>query len=673
VKETATYDNFDLAKDVYTSMGCESAAEENRRGINAVRRHVCGDGAVDFNVAHVSALHACEVATIDAKVRLDEPSFHVNAVVAETSTPHMQREEKDGWSFSIDLLLNQKEDSQLEELRTYLETRTLPERLETEQQREHFRTAVLAYYIRPSDKVLCRLWRSSRGRARAAVFHQVVVPKSLCRHVCQAYHESEFGAHVGFARVYERVLRKYYWPTMYEDIKNYVESCSICQRKRNPPRSRSRYYDRKPVWKPFQRVSMDYMDMGAKATESGNRQLLVAIDHLTNWVEAFPCTNTDSKTAMDAIMFLSTRYGVPGEIITDNGPGFIADAVKELASTLGAVKCESEAHYHQSAGRVERANQTFQSMLRHAVTDQGDWDKHVDAVRFAYNTSFVTTTGECPFFLLYGTDPHLPIDYIVGTNEDEYANLGEYTQRLVTRLRSAWAAAATAQQETRQRLKEANIAPHRKVARQFGLLDRVYVYSPTNKTGISRKLVSHWSGPYRIIAIENPSVYRLQPADGRQIRDIRVHVSRLRPYTPRFAHLADNARHYPHQFTDDLTESVPDKLPSITRFEQESARRDPTAEEMSLLGKFFQNPKTKKCYRIVGVSWCLRHGCIVAYVKEIKKTKGTFKELQKRSHQLDQVAIDNALEWVTKSKNMFAALESNGTPTVSAIFGLDLV
>ena len=51
-----------------------------------------------------------------------------------------------------------------------------------------------------------------------------VVPKSFCRHVCQAYHESEFGVHVDFARVYERMLRKYYWPEMYEDIK---ELCRV--------------------------------------------------------------------------------------------------------------------------------------------------------------------------------------------------------------------------------------------------------------------------------------------------------------------------------------------------------------------------------------------------------------------------------------------------------------
>ena len=42
--------------------------------------------------------------------------------------------------------------------------------------------------------------------------------------------------------------------------------------------------------------------------------------------------------------------------------------------------------------------------------NQKDWDKHIPMVLFAYRVSPNATTGESPFYLLYGREPRLPID-----------------------------------------------------------------------------------------------------------------------------------------------------------------------------------------------------------------------------------------------------------------------
>ena len=42
--------------------------------------------------------------------------------------------------------------------------------------------------------------------------------------------------------------------------------------------------------------------------------------------------------------------------------------------------------------------------------DQKDWDTHLSAVLFGYRVSPHDTTGESPFYLLYGREPRLPVD-----------------------------------------------------------------------------------------------------------------------------------------------------------------------------------------------------------------------------------------------------------------------
>ena len=47
--------------------------------------------------------------------------------------------------------------------------------------------------------------------------------------------------------------------------------------------------------------------------------LLVAVDKFTKWIEAKPIKKLNGPTAVTFITDITTRYGVPHSIITDNG------------------------------------------------------------------------------------------------------------------------------------------------------------------------------------------------------------------------------------------------------------------------------------------------------------------------------------------------------------------
>lgn len=64
-----------------------------------------------------------------------------------------------------------------------------------------------------------------------------------------------------------------------------------------------------------------------KTARGGMAHLLVAVDKFTKWIEARPIKKLDGPTAVRFITDISVRYGVPHNIITDNGTNFVKGAL----------------------------------------------------------------------------------------------------------------------------------------------------------------------------------------------------------------------------------------------------------------------------------------------------------------------------------------------------------
>ena len=77
------------------------------------------------------------------------------------------------------------------------------------------------------------------------------------------------------------------------------------------------------------------------------------------------------------------------------------------------VECRITSAYHpQSNGLDERFNQTLQKQLLKFVGERQDtWDEYLDDVLFAYRVSVQDSTKYSPFFLVYGRNARLPIEY----------------------------------------------------------------------------------------------------------------------------------------------------------------------------------------------------------------------------------------------------------------------
>ena len=69
-----------------------------------------------------------------------------------------------------------------------------------------------------------------------------------------------------------------------------------------------------PVKGPFHRVGVDILQL--PLTSSDNKYLVVFIDYLTKWVEAFPTPDQQTTTIANLLIeHIICRHGVPEELL----------------------------------------------------------------------------------------------------------------------------------------------------------------------------------------------------------------------------------------------------------------------------------------------------------------------------------------------------------------------
>ena len=79
------------------------------------------------------------------------------------------------------------------------------------------------------------------------------------------------------------------------------------------------------------------------------------------------------------------------------------------------------AYHPQADGLVENFNRTLQAMLaKYAAKFGVNWGEHLHHLLFAYRTKPHESTGESPFFLLYGRDARIPCETTLSTTHTAY-------------------------------------------------------------------------------------------------------------------------------------------------------------------------------------------------------------------------------------------------------------
>jgi hypothetical protein len=147
----------------------------------------------------------------------------------------------------------------------------------------------------------------------------------------------------------------------------------------------------------------------------GLNRVLVAIDKFTKWIEVKLVTCPKVDRVLDFLDELVDRYGLPHCIITDLGSNFNNYQFWEYCENSGIdVRYVSVAHPWAN-GQVECANGMVLDALKKRPHDAanskgGKWIKELPNALWGLRTQSSKSTGQSPYFLVYGSEAILPAD-----------------------------------------------------------------------------------------------------------------------------------------------------------------------------------------------------------------------------------------------------------------------
>ncbi len=237
------------------------------------------------------------------------------------------------------------------------------------------------------------------------------VPKIFVQDILSLNHDTPTGGHLGRDITYKKISAKFWWRNLYEDVKNYVASCSLCARKKLmksiPPVAMIPVQARAP----FETVQCDFVGP-LKESRKGNIHLLVFTDIFTKWVCAAPLPAVSAiSVAEELFRLIISVFGMIRTLQSDRGSSFIGKVMTEICKILGIKKIHSSSFRPCCNGVVEASNGSVTKIISRLIDDHDDrWDEFVDSALFAYRTSVHSTTQETPFFTLFGRRAILPAE-----------------------------------------------------------------------------------------------------------------------------------------------------------------------------------------------------------------------------------------------------------------------
>ncbi|GKV49566.1 hypothetical protein SLEP1_g56308 [Rubroshorea leprosula] len=170
-------------------------------------------------------------------------------------------------------------------------------------------------------------------------------------------HKGVCGSHVGARTLAHKVLRQgYYWPNIHKDATYFVQKCSKCQFFTHLTHQPVEELTNMVAPWPFAQWGLDLLGPFVKGV-GGVTHLVVGVDYFTKWVKARPLSSLTSKKVEDFVFSsIICRYGIPNQIVADNGTQFNCSSFRDFCSSYG-IKLQFTSVYHpESNGMVESVN-----------------------------------------------------------------------------------------------------------------------------------------------------------------------------------------------------------------------------------------------------------------------------------------------------------------------------
>ncbi|GFX27805.1 hypothetical protein TNCV_2614651 [Trichonephila clavipes] len=252
------------------------------------------------------------------------------------------------------------------------------------------------------------------------------------------------------------------------------------------------------------------------------------MDYFAKWPEAYPIPDQEASTVAEVLVqHWISRFMVSLQLHSDQGRNFDSAVCKTLCEILAIDETRTTALHPQSDGMVERFNRTILTSLSFlASSNQQDWNKKLPFFLLAYRSAVHETTGYSPSQMLFARDLHLPADLLFSRPPDAPLAPEEYIEKLQAWMEEMHHLARERIGMASEKMKSRYDA--RATGHDFHEGDKVWLWNPKRRKGLSPKLQTYWEGPYTVLKRLNGVVVRIQKSPHSKSKVI--HYNRLTPY-----------------------------------------------------------------------------------------------------------------------------------------------
>ena len=172
---------------------------------------------------------------------------------------------------------------------------------------------------------------------------RIVVPSALRSEMKSILRQG----HLGIENCKKRARQALFWPLINKELEDMISKCPTCLTYRNRQSSETPIKHEIPD-DPWTKCATDLFRL------QGHYYLFI-VDYYSKFIAVENLKNPQSETVINKCKKVFSQFGIPKELITDNGPEFSSHKFRSFSKTWDILHKTISPHYHRSNGLAERS------------------------------------------------------------------------------------------------------------------------------------------------------------------------------------------------------------------------------------------------------------------------------------------------------------------------------
>lgn len=320
--------------------------------------------------------------------------------------------------------------------------------------------------------------------------------------IIEEMHAGRWAGHRGINATEAAIRFHFTFPHMRKRITEFIAKCEPCQRHKHSRENRNLPMTITSTCKePNEKISYDVIGPFKYPNNQKLYGLTIQDDFskFTKFCGLEDCTANSIAKALVEDWILC--YGIPRELLSDNGANLCGSIMEEVARYFGLARITTSIGHPQANPSCEKSHLRLSEFIR-TTTDElekdTDWSMRLKLASYAFNTTVHSTTGYSPHHLMFGRPPRL-ISSV--HNDNPFLTPENYITELQKIQKELWDTARTRTMKKKERTAERDKEqkPKRRIE-DFYVGQKILVKSETLK-GKSNRTEPIWLGPFEVAEV----------------------------------------------------------------------------------------------------------------------------------------------------------------------------